>query len=1326
MTLGYNTGGYAYKINTSENENYSVNDTGATYYIIVNKKQTEMHLWINGTRANYGLTSGESANFTAELSGYSGKGVEIWSNYSDGIWGLWDSGNSPVQNVTQLDTIGKFEFIANYSGDENYTYSEESWILTISSISMGSFIESMYPTSINQSQNTTVVGNCSCGAGTCNNVYIEIQADGSAIPSSGGGDLQVNGSSSYSLGQLAGSWASRSWNISGWLPGDYSITIKCNSTETGNIFSNSQNLEVNDTERPSWHTNLTSYESGVDYLPGRQYQFNVSWNDNKDLDTVLIEHNFSGGSPVNETVTTSDGDAYYFDVSDLAAGTYVWREFANDTTDNWNSTDPWIFVVGKSSTEVELYLNDSPSDQASYYPNSTINVTAVSNVSGLYVQLWRNGTLLSNSTTISFDITRWPAWDNNFTAQILGNENYSSSSPVSLWWNISKGIVPLALEVNDSWSVTYPTATNVTASVCPTEISCSLYRNDSGLIGSNEDNALLGAGGYEYTYNTSGGENYSINSTSNILEIVKGNVQPILSINTSWTETYPTSTNVSCSVSSLNDEASCTLYRNDTGFVGNPDENLLGGGVYEYIANMSETSNYSANYTGDLMILTIEPYPFTDVDLFFNGTQDNYDMNFDSGLNVTAVLDNPASGDISVWTNYSDGIWKLWDSCTDCSSLQNETFITDSGYWNFTANYSGNQNYSPSYESWYINVKDVIPPYSSNNSTNSTAAGGVVEHRLEWEDNVGLSGYVFQFCNGTWNGTHCLGGTGLGLNYNDTVLGLNPSHRWLLDGDGTDSVETADSDGGTPPNWVDNIIPNNDTAQCGDYDGSQASNLPDRDDINSITTYNKSMSVWIIADTIDTTGNGRIIWEEGGATNSMALYVLNDGGRNQIFFSVVEGTSYDYVNASLSEGSLAHIGVSLDCAAGEMYMYINGTLVDSKTGGLNIGGSFSSHGDDPSIGGLDNAADRHDGAALSGGFDGRIADVVYWGDTSHVLNGTDFYSIYQAGIDTGIENWESDEWQSFTGYPGWSNVTKVVNSTDGSGIAWCVYANDSSDNWNYSSCDNPFSYTAETLGHLEVELVSPPGNTIVDDYVNFTVNATVYCRDGKCGDVYGTLRYNLTSPNPDTPVNTTFDDEPFFINETPAYALKTCMNNMQQDDSCSVSWIVNATRAYSEWKVGVLFNSSYPGLDNNTENITITIVPCIEEMGLQFSNVSFGSIMPSSDGNDAVGNSNNDYNITNSGSCVSNVWIKASDLVNDTDAITYANISFNNVTNNYGSSYRITDDYLSGNSTLKMNVPGSTNVTSYYFLDVPAIYAKKYSGNITVCLNSTEYVGLCE
>jgi PGF-pre-PGF domain-containing protein len=72
--------------------------------------------------------------------------------------------------------------------------------------------------------------------------------------------------------------------------------------------------------------------------------------------------------------------------------------------------------------------------------------------------------------------------------------------------------------------------------------------------------------------------------------------------------------------------------------------------------------------------------------------------------------------------------------------------------------------------------------------------------------------------------------------------------------------------------------------------------------------------------------------------------------------------------------------------------------------------------------------------------------------------------------------WANDTWVPMTGTGNWSNVTKSVNMTSGATIAWCVAANDTSNNWNYSSCANPFTY-----------ITAPPVNS-------------PYCGDGSCAD----------------------------------------------------------------------------------------------------------------------------------------------------------------------------------------------------------------------------------
>ena len=71
-------------------------------------------------------------------------------------------------------------------------------------------------------------------------------------------------------------------------------------------------------------------------------------------------------------------------------------------------------------------------------------------------------------------------------------------------------------------------------------------------------------------------------------------------------------------------------------------------------------------------------------------------------------------------------------------------------YANDTTNYWG-------YNTTTFEVTDTPPTYCCN-STNSTLAGTAIEHRLKWQDDVGLSGYIFEFCNGTWDGANCVGG----------------------------------------------------------------------------------------------------------------------------------------------------------------------------------------------------------------------------------------------------------------------------------------------------------------------------------------------------------------------------------------------------------------------------------------------------------------------------------------------------------------------------------------------------------------------------------------
>jgi hypothetical protein len=75
---------------------------------------------------------------------------------------------------------------------------------------------------------------------------------------------------------------------------------------------------------------------------------------------------------------------------------------------------------------------------------------------------------------------------------------------------------------------------------------------------------------------------------------------------------------------------------------------------------------------------------------------------------------------------------------------------------------------------------------------------------------------------------------------------------------------------------------------------------------------------------------------------------------------------------------------------------------------------------------------------------------------------------------------------SLSGAAAWSNFTVDINSTIGCTIRWCVWANDTSNNWNETSCGTPFNYT------------TTPPSTLIDTTttIPFVPSRRAICRDG--------------------------------------------------------------------------------------------------------------------------------------------------------------------------------------------------------------------------------------
>jgi hypothetical protein len=113
-----------------------------------------------------------------------------------------------------------------------------------------------------------------------------------------------------------------------------------------------------------------------------------------------------------------------------------------------------------------------------------------------------------------------------------------------------------------------------------------------------------------------------------------------------------------------------------------------------------------------------------------------------------------------------------------------------------------------------------------------------------------------------------------------------------------------------------------------------------------------------------------------------------------------------------------------------------------------------------------------------------VSHNLYWQDNAGLS-----YAIFSFDNCTGIL--QNITGMSLSGSSAWSNFTVVINSTVGCTIRWCVYVNDTSNNWNRTSCENPFSYVT-TSGKCTYSsgnwIVNCSDNCVITSPVNLNNN----------------------------------------------------------------------------------------------------------------------------------------------------------------------------------------------------------------------------------------------
>ena len=213
-------------------------------------------------------------------------------------------------------------------------------------------------------------------------------------------------------------------NIWGW-----------NSSTGGNVdtieLNITMNLTLNDLTPPEYSNVQTEPSSNPIY--GQTIYARADWTDaDSDVDIVYCESNYTG-TWANYT-TTKEGNTYRYQFPTLAVGTYYWRQIANDTAGNWNTTMPLqTFTVQQATPTLTLDSSAGWNIMSGIATNITCSGPAQ-----LTIRLYENNTEVSSGPGIAFKYWTPVAGTYNYVCNTTGNENYTSAS-INNILNVSLG-----------------------------------------------------------------------------------------------------------------------------------------------------------------------------------------------------------------------------------------------------------------------------------------------------------------------------------------------------------------------------------------------------------------------------------------------------------------------------------------------------------------------------------------------------------------------------------------------------------------------------------------------------------------------------------------------------------------------------------------------------------------------------------------------------------------------------------------------------------------------------------------------------------------------
>ncbi|MBS3077001.1 hypothetical protein J4233_01885 [Candidatus Pacearchaeota archaeon] len=336
---------------------------------------------------------------------------------------------------------------------------------------------------------------------------------------------------------------------------------------------------------------------------------------------------------------------------------------------NFSNVSQTLYAnVTKATPTLTFLANGGTSNLSLIYPQQ-VNISA--NTSAGTVGLDKDNVDYSASNGLNVTLS---AGSYIFRANISGNQNYSNVDYSYYNVTINKTAPQGNLTNTTSWTVTYPTQTNISYSESNSgdgDVAYNVSRDNVYKNGG--ENVTLGAGTYSYVLNTTGGANYTANSSMDAKTLtVNQNTTYVLGISGTTPITYGTATNVAGS--GCPSELTCSLDKSNI---------VYGVGTVTFNYSTAGNANYSANsITKDIVINKAVP----------QGNLTNttsLTVTYLTATNVSYVDANAGDGDVtySIYRNNVDVTSEAGTNITLGAGTYNYTLLTTGGT-NYTANSS--------------------------------------------------------------------------------------------------------------------------------------------------------------------------------------------------------------------------------------------------------------------------------------------------------------------------------------------------------------------------------------------------------------------------------------------------------------------------------------------------------------------------------------------------------------------------------------------------------------------------------------------------------------